>query len=93
MEKSNTFFASRIFHTSRGWYIQLRESDRASMERLSAPSVDDGESIYAGPFCTRERLENWFDFFTQTHNSPRSAQKFIPDHLILTEFVGTATTT
>ncbi len=83
--KSPAIFATpRIFHSSNGWFIDLRPSDRQF--RLNVPHVDDGKTLSAGPFITKNELESWFDFFIATHRNKRFEATEIPDELKIPSF-------
>ena len=51
---------SRFFHTTDGWFVVLRSSDENFSPRAEIGGADSPP--VAGPFITRERMEEWFEW-------------------------------
>lgn len=64
----------RIFWTTQGWFIRLRDSDARHAHGMSRRYPDVrviGSEVVAGPFVLREHLVDWFDAFTEMHPDHR----------------------
>lgn len=60
----------RIFWTTHGWFITLRDDDAGHTRGLSMNYADVrvvGKEVVAGPFKSRELVSDWFDTFVERH--------------------------
>jgi hypothetical protein len=87
-----TFRSSRYFHTSNGWYVNMRPGDEQHAShcgfRLVEFTLDNGRPV-AGPFKTKRLMFRWLDCFIAFYGSKTKRDDFedcIPDQVIFPEW-------
>ena len=79
-------FIERIFWSTEGWYIYLRQGDEklVSFVGLRKLKVHVGQfGIITGPFSSRLQAERWFEGFLSEHSRPRMKKNFKDQKLII----------
>lgn len=64
----------RIFWTTHGWYLRLRDHDVARSRGLGIQYADVrlvGEEVVAGPFKSEDATLRWFDWFMDSFADAR----------------------
>ena len=79
-------FKERIFWSTEGWYIYLRQGDEklVSFVGLRKLRVHVGNfGIITGPFKTKLQADKWFEGFLSEHSRPRVRKHFKDENLII----------
>lgn len=84
----SSFHASRIFHTSDGWWVYMRPGDEIFITHINFTEVSffmEGRVPIAGPFRMKCQANRWLSAFLSLYGSNRKIPSFIEDKVVIPE--------